>query len=136
MRRNIGFQCVSGQIPVFCGLLSFCIHRCLLAIVRGYEPSCKVVGPLVLTHLSSKLAAELEFAHPNPFDCCYPWFAARKLEIDLTRIRKVLYESKVRPYLQPGAQTRTYRQQISSHLLSVNKPYYALTARVLKASTQ
>ena len=35
--------------------------------------------------------------------------------------RFVLYESKVRPSLRPGAQTRTYRQQISSHLLPGEK---------------
>ena len=28
-----------------------------------------------------------------------------------------LYESKVRPYLRPGASKRTLRQQISSHFL-------------------
>ena len=35
--------------------------------------------------------------------------------------RFVLNESKVRPSLRPGAQTRTYRQKISSHLLSGEK---------------
>ena len=35
--------------------------------------------------------------------------------------RFVLYESKVRPSLRPGAPTRTYRQQISSHLLPGEK---------------
>ena len=35
--------------------------------------------------------------------------------------RFVLYESKVRPSLRPGAPTGTYRQQISSHLLPDEK---------------
>ena len=35
--------------------------------------------------------------------------------------RFVLYESKVRPSLRPGAPIRTYRQQISSHLLPGEK---------------
>ena len=35
--------------------------------------------------------------------------------------RFVLYESKVRPFLRPGAQTRSYRQKISPHLLPSEK---------------
>ena len=33
---------------------NFSIHRSLFATSLGYEPSCAVVGPLALTHLSSE----------------------------------------------------------------------------------
>ena len=40
--------------------------------------------------------------------------------------RFVLYESKVRTSLRPGAPTRRYRQQISSHLLPGEKALEAI----------
>ena len=44
-----------------------------------------------------------------------------KMPTDEPINRFVLYESKVRKSLRPGAQTRTYRKQISSHLLPGEK---------------
>ena len=40
-----------------------------------------------------------------------------------------IYESKVRSSLQPGAPARTYRQQISSHLLRSEKALEATEIR-------
>ena len=50
---------------IFSGLLSFCIHHSLFAIVLGYEPSCTMVDPLAFTHLSSELAAEVRIRSPK-----------------------------------------------------------------------
>ena len=59
---TLGFQCISGRIPVLCGLLSFCIYRRFFAIVLGYYPSCTVVAPVALTHLSSDVMSMLLYS--------------------------------------------------------------------------
>ena len=63
----------------------FCIHRSNFLNVLGYEPSCSVLGPIGLTHLSSE-QERFKFAHFYPIGCGYICCAAWKFELDLTPI--------------------------------------------------
>ena len=55
----------SSRIPVLCVELPFFIHRSLFAIILVYEPSCSVLGPLALIHLSGERTSEVRICLPQ-----------------------------------------------------------------------